>query len=450
MRFTFEKKDRLFLLLLLLVHLLGFLAAVWIWKRPYSYDSAQYIQLATNLRQGVYYAGNTALPVQEHLISLRPPVYSLFILLSWTLFGYQTWGILLLQNIISIRTCFLVRNTFTRLFPRTPYQGIYWLLIFLYPMQMVFANMIFCDILLQCFLMLYLMQLLLLQQDHMSKRFFYMSLWLILGVFTKPVLYPFLFLHAAYCLWYCIRSKKISIALTAALPLCLVLLYGSWNKRQTGIFHISSVQSLNMLEYNVKEYYLFRYGPGAAKVKMDAIADRLKQTKSFKEHYALSAVIAREKVMAEPLSYTGFHLLKSLQLFFDPNKLEFDIFSRQFHYEGNHQASFFTSLRQRGWRGAWSYLKSYPFLPFLLLTPLSGLIRLLGFVLFISNRKNSLAIRMVLTLFVLYFALITGPVANARYFLPIMLVTSACAWLGYAGVWTNRKIKKTNLSAAST
>ncbi len=87
---------------------------------------------------------------------------------------------------------------------------------------------------------------------------------------------------------------------------------------------------------------------------------------------------------------------------------------------------------------------------FLAAVTLSGVILLLVFLLFISNRKNNLTPRLLLTVFVLNFALITGPVAHERYFMPVMLVTSAATWIGYARLWTKWKTKKMTISAATT
>jgi len=419
-------------------------ASVWIWKKPYSYDSVEYIQMAQNLQQGLYYSGNAALPLTEHYMTLRPPVYPAFILSVWTLFGTHTWIILLLQNIMSVATGFLVRNMFLRWFPKQRDQWIYWLFIILYPMQMVFANMIFCDVLFQLFLMLYLGRLLRFLQDKRQQHYGWMALWLIAGVFTKPILYPFLIVHLLFALIFTITMKKGAILITAAVPLVLVLGYGYINQARTGIYHISSVQSYNLLEYNLTDFYRFRYGPEVAAGKMDVIKKELDNANNFPEYYERSAAIAGEKIKAEFIAYSLFHAWKSVLIFFDPNKLEFDIFSRRFHYINNYQESFATKLRTGGWRGAWSYLKGYPFFLLLILTPVTGFFRLTGFILFACNRRFPLKIRIALVIFVGYFAFITGPVANARYFLPMLMVTSACSWISFSTLWQGWKFKHKN------
>lgn len=435
------KKDKYFLSAALVIHALWFIAAVFIFKRPYSYDSVEYIQLATNLDHGFFYSGNAALPVEKQWITLRPPVYPLFILMCWKLFGTHTWCILLLQNLLSIASMFITRKVFYVLRPDLKKEWIFWMLLFTFPMQMVFANMIFSDVLLQFFITLYFYQLVRTLSGDNPRRIWMMSVLLILGVLTKPILYPFLFLHAAFSLWLLFKSKRKQVVIAGIFPLLCLLGYGNWNRGQTGKFHISSIQSYNLLEYNLRDFYKFKYGRAESDRRMIPIMEQVNRSESFKEKYERSATIASLKIKEELLSYTAYHLLKSLLVFVDPNKLEFDIFAREFNYYEQTGISFYTSVQQNGLAGGWQYLKSYPYLPILLLTPLFGIFRLAGLLLFFFDKKNTPAIRIAIGIIVLYFVFITGPVANARYFLPILIITSGCAWTGYFSLWQKRQGK---------
>jgi len=437
-----RKENRILFFVLILVHALGLWAALCWFGRPYSYDSVEYIQLASNLRKGIYYSGNAQLPVDPFFITLRPPVYSLFLLLCWTLFGQQVAGILVVQNLLSVFNCILVKDTFDRFYPGRKHAWLYALLVIGFPMQVVFANMVFSDILLQTFLMLYFRELLRYLQLSQPRRALKMALWLILAVFTKPVMFPFLFLQAVFLLLRATRRRQWLLLIYALLPLLLLAGYGQWNKQRTGLYHISSVQSLNLLDYNLASYYSFRYGPEVMQHKMDSIKSTLSGVSSFKERYERSAAIAGKEMKREGWRYACFHVLSGCQMFVDPNKLEFDIFARQFHYINNYQTSFMDSWRTERWNGVVQYLRHYPYLLLLLLTPLFGLLRLGGLALFFADRKNSREIRIVVAVFVLYFVAVTGPVANARYFLPLVLLTSACSWIGYSGFWAKRKTKK--------
>lgn len=433
------KKDKYFLSAAIVIHAIWFIAAVFIFKRPYSFDSVEYIQLAGNLEHGLFYSGNAALHIEEKWISLRPPVYPLFILMCWKIFGTHTWCILLLQNLLSICSFFITRSVFYIIRPDLKKEWIFWLFLFVFPMQMVFANMIFSDVLLQFFITLYFYQLVQLLNGGISQRIWLMSLLLVLGVLTKPILYPFLFLHAVFSLWLLFKSKRKQVVVAGIAPLLCLFMYGNWNREQTGKFHISSIQSYNLLEYNLRDFYKFKYGRAESDSRMMPIMEKVNKTKNFKEKYELSEKIAGVKIKEELLSYASYHLLSSLLVFVDPNKLEFDIFAREFNYYKQSGISFYTSIKQNGLKGGWQYLKGYPYLPLLLLTPLFGLFRLAGLVLFFLDKKNAQPIRVAIGVMVLYFVFITGPVANARYFLPILIITSGCAWIGYFRLWQKRQ-----------
>lgn len=81
-------------------------------------------------------------------------------------------------------------------------------------------------------------------------------------------------------------------------------------------------------------------------------------------------------------------------------------------YMGKHEESFCTRLYTGGAKGAWKYLKGYPF-PFIRVTTrVFGLLRLSAQIRFLCNKRYDKSIRIVLAPFVFYFAVITGPVAN--------------------------------------
>lgn len=449
MNLILPKKNIALLIVLIIIHALGLWASLYLFQKPFSYDSAEYVQLATNIKNGIYYSGNASLPLDPFYISLRPPVYSLFILGCWGLFGYKVGAILFVQNLISIFNCLLVKSTFDQLYPDTGKSFLFLILIIGFPMQVVFANMIFSDVLLQCFLMLYFRELLFSLRETKSAGILKMSLWLILAVFTKPIIFPFLFIHALFVIIIAVRKRKWLFIGYAALPVLLLFMYGQWNKQKTGLYHISSVQSVNLLDFNLAEYYTYKYGPEEMKLRVDRIKDELKGAHSFKEKYELSARIAKEKIKEEWLGYAFFHCLKGCQMFIDPNKLEFDIFAREYHYINDYKTSFMDSWRAERWKGVFNYLKHYPYLMLLLLMPVFGFIRLIGFIMFFFDRKNKWTIKCAVVLFVLYFVVITGPVANARYFLPIVLIVSACSWIGYANFLSKYKTKLNQRNVAS-
>jgi len=413
-----------------------------VWQHFYNGDSYEYIYLAENLKQGSYYGANPLLEPDVYRLTVRTPVYPLYIFMIYNILGYYNWIILLMQNLASVASCFLIYRTFRQLCPAPKYSWIMGLMIACYPAQMIFASMVTPDILLQFFLMLYFRQLLFFLNNPAPRRVGYMSLWLILATLTKPVVYPFLLLHFGWTLILAFRHRKATLSLTGALPLVVMVAYGLWNQQRTGLFHISSIQSINMLDFNIRRFQEVRYGkPHADSVyqREHAAIDTLP---GLKEKYEYASQAAARILRADLPAYALFHARESLRFFIDPGKSEIDLFAGSLTYHGLlKKVNFYTSLREGGLRGAWNYLRQFPTFLLVLVVIIFNLLRVAGSILFVFNRKIPLQIRLACSIYVIYFAAVTGPVANTRYFLPVMLVCAAMAAVGW-GHFLSRKRKR--------
>lgn len=443
---SFDLKKNYFIVLIIAMHIVWFLAGMT-WGRFYNGDSYEYIYLAESISKGHYYGANPAMPVIDYRISSRTPAYPLFLLTFYTLFGKSNIIVLLFQNLLSIASCCIILNTFQRISSFKKYSWIYLLFIVFYPAQMFFATTITPDTLLQFFLMLYFRQLVLSIYEPKVSRIGYMSLWLVLAVMAKPIVYPFLFLHFAFALWYSFRKKwKITI-LTGAIPLLVIMSYGLWNKQRTGLFHISSVESNNLLYFNTRFFLVSKYGEPHADSVIRGVKKRIESMDGLKLKYESASREATTIIKNDLFAYGLFHLRESIRFFIEPGKSELDLYTGYLGYNFNPKAlTFYRSYKERGITGAWDYLKSYPWLPLVLLVFLFNLIRLAGAFLFMFNKNLPLSIRILSAVYILYFAAITGPVANTRYFLPVLLVLSAISVIGYAGWLEKIKNKKRQLS----
>lgn len=432
----FKSYHRLFIIVLL--HALWFVAGM-VWKRFYNGDSYEYIYLAENIRHGHYYGANLLLPLNDYRLSLRTPVYPLMLLLFYSIFGYSNWLVLLAQQILSIASCMLVYDIFRKMIPAKHSARIYLLFLAFYPAQMFFASTLAPDTLLQFFLMLYFRQLLCSLQSFKGKHILLMSLWLILATLTKPIVYPFLFLHLLYTLWYVFRSRRKIWLLAGALPVVLMLAYGMWNKQRTGLFHISSVQSNNLLYYNVHFFLNYTDGPAFADSVQLSYLARQDSLPGLKAKYEFASRESMAIIKAHLPAYCFYHAKESLRFFIDPGKSELDLFTGYLGYNFNPEApNFYKSWRERGPAGAWDYLRSYPWLPLILLVFLFNILRVIGWLLFLRQKQIPAAVKWCSSIYILYFAGITGPVANTRYFLPVLLVLSAMAAIGWSAVLFKR------------
>lgn len=429
-----QKKDRNLLLLLVLVHAAWYIAGL-LWQHFYNGDSYEYIYLADSIRQGHYYSGNPALPVNEYKQSLRTPAYSLFLMLFYNLAGYRSWLLFLLQNVLSVASCYILFRTAIAWQPGQRFRRYYLLFLCCYPAQMFFADMVVPDTLLQFFLVLYLHRLLSSLQSPRPGSLLAMSLWLVLATLTKPIVYPYLFLHLIFALVWSIKRRKPSFLAAGLLPVLVMAGYGLWNQQRTGLFHISSVQSVNLLEHNMNRFLEHRYGRPYADSVIGRERAVMADMPHLKEKYEYASGKASAILRDNLVPYALFHARESLRFFIDPGKSELDLFAGSLTYHGLvQQRNFYSSYRDGGFRGALDYLAGFPLFPLVLLTALVNLLRLLGALLFLAGRGIPLPLKIACGIYVIYFAAITGPVANTRYFLPVLPLLSAMAAMGWAAL----------------
>jgi len=437
-----QKKNFTILFILILLHALWFTGGMR-WRHFYNGDSWEYIYLAENIKHGWFYSANPALPVVDFQLTNRTPLYSILLSVSYAIFGLHNLPVFIIQNILSIACCWIIFDLFRKLFPDTRYKWLYLAFIFFYPAQLFFATTLTPDHLLQFFLMLYCRQWMLSINNPDIKRITLMGLWLILATLTKPIMYPFLLLHIVYAIWYSYNIRKAIVILIGFIPFAVMVAYGFWNKSRTGLYHISSVQTHNLLDFNVHAFLNHKYGSGYGDSVTKAINKKIQLQKGLKAQYEYADKEAKGIIKANITSYSLYHLKESMRFFIEPGKADMDLFTGYIGYYFHPEApNFYKEYARDGIRGAWNYMKGYPYLPFILLTVLFNILRVVGWILFIFNRKYALQLKILTGIYILYFAVITGPVANTRYFLPVLLIMSSLSILGFSGFIKSRKQSK--------
>lgn len=299
--------------------------------------------------------------------------------------------------------------------------------------------MIVPDILLQSFLLLYLFQFIQFVETKNNKSVFLMSLWLILAFLTKPIIYPFFILHILIISYWLLKQKKAFLILATFIPLCFLSTYGFFMKEKTGFFHFSSVQGLNLLKYNLRGFHTFKYGTDKATQFYDSEMEIVNLEPDFQNWYKKMNETAKDSIKSNLGAYSFYHFYKSARYFIEPGKGEIDLFTGYNNFDimnqGN-QESFYTQFEKNGWRGAFDYFFNYPWFPFILLIVFFNFVRFFGFLIFLYNKKVPLYFRFIMAVYVFYFALVTGPISEyTRYYLPVLLITSMCAAIGYGAVW---------------
>ena len=434
MNMKFGKQDKIFISIIVLVHVAFFLLACT-YERIYMGDSFEYIYEALNIKKYFFfYSGNPAMPILPEYMTQRQPGYPLF-LLSIYLFTINNWIVIVLQNLLSVFNIYYARKVFSSIGFQQKYDWLLLLFVIAYPAQFINANTIAPDILLQTFTLLYFGCFISLVQKKKLEYAAWMSLALVAGLLVKPVLYPFVIVHFFIILIVAANQKeKLQRPLIIAMiPLCAVLLYNYWNYTRTEKFHFTSNQSFNAIYY-FYPYLSQKEGIDSAQKFLKKERNAIAEIPEYKNRYDYANEQGMALLKQNFFPYMAFHLKNSVRIFIEPGKAEMDLFTGALTYGklyDKDQSGFYARMKNKGLSGMGDYIKNNPSMPFVLLVLLVNCIRLIGFLWFFVNRKIHWLVRSFVFILIAYFALAAGPIANTRYFLPVSLILISCTVLGF-------------------
>jgi hypothetical protein len=398
-------------------------------------DSFEYIYEAVNIKEKLFfYSGNTAMPIVEEYMTQRQPVYPLFLSLVY-LFSVNNWIVLVLQNVLSIFNIWYCRQGLFKMGYKPQYDWLLLLFIVAYPIQFIYANTIAPEILLQTSVLIYMRQMTLMIMHRKWNHVGWASLALIVGLFVKPVLYPFVLVHLLIVLIWAIKNKMQVLRAMGIglLPLLAVMLYNGWNYQRTDKFHFSSNQGFNAVYY----YYFYfaeKEGGKEAQKFLQTERNKIASFPVYKDKYDYANRRGVELLKENFGPYMAFHLKNSARFFIEPGKGEIDLFTGKLTYGGLYNTEgegFYATLKKKGISGMGTYAKKNPSLIIALVILLFNLLRLLGMLMALFDKRILLSVRLYVFLMFAYFAITTGPIANTHYFMPISLVAMGSAVVGF-------------------
>lgn len=428
---------------IIFAHIL-FFSLAWYYERIFNGDSFEYILEAINIKDHFFfYSGSTALPLSEEYKTLRTPGYPVFLALIYSI-STNNWLVLFFQNILSAINIFYFRKILLEHGYNDKY---YWLLLVFitgFPIQFIYANVIAPEILLQTFVLIYFRHVLLFitrkKGDHALK----MSLALLFGLFVKPVLYPFAVFHFLMLLIYGpaqrVNWKKCLIA--ALLPVAGISLYSFWNYERTGKFHFTSIQSFNAIYY-YHNYYQAKNGVKAGREFLDSERRKIAALPEFKDRYDYAHERGISLLKDHFFSYTACHLKRSALFFLEPGKGEIDLFTGKMtlgNLYASRTQSFKEVLKSGSVKAVFRFMSDHPSAWMAVLILMLNILKTGGVLLFIRFAKINPLAKWFTILFFAYFALITGPISNTHYVLPVSLAFAGCAVRGFE--WFSGKGKE--------
>lgn len=423
---------------ILLVHLIFLFSAIFNPPAPLS-DSGDYLNASENLySSGTLYCGDLSLPIQPEQFTRRPPLYPVLLGVA-SLFGSEI-PFFLFQILISLTSIFLVFRIF---FPnsnsfsvRPIHVGITTLLLLATPAQFIYANRIMAELLFQLLLVLMTWSVYRYFKYKDSKYIWLFNLFLTLGMATKPVLFPFTLFILLISPILFVRLRNRTFLWALCLPILWISFYSVRNNYQTDSSQYSSIQTANMVNYNMRYFLMEQEGSDAAAAEVDRLYAACDQSMGYMEKNRCLNQGVKEKILERPLKYGVFHLKGCLRYFIDPGRFDLVTF---FNWEHPDSGGFLQKLNQEGLKGAFGFLKQQGLgmMVLLALIALFKLFKVSGFILYLVRDKELLPFKIFLALLVGYLAFVTGPLGASRFLLPVELLLIGAAVQG----WCSLKLK---------
>lgn len=397
-------------------------------------DSYEYAKEAYNLiDHGVLYCGELDYSINFDFFTKRAPLYPALLAFCVQLFGSEL-TVIGFQVVLSLLNIFLVIQLLKLLGISYRYRLTFFFLL-LYPAQFMFVNWVMTEILFQSCLLLMLTSVIYWQKTENQNWLWIYLLALALGIFTKPILYLFIFPSAAGLLYLGWPRIRLALICSAVVPFFLVGGYMQWNYMRTGFFHFSSIQNLTLLHHTTYRTLISSQGPE----KAEDIMTFIQLTAAQKKSYGEEQVYIQKRILAEmgnaPITYATLHIEGMLSFLLDPGRHDI----RTFLDLGEHTEGKWGTEENGGFWDSVKGLPLYSFL-FLLLVLLGNMMKIIGIVLFLRTPKVSNTLKWMLLGIPLYMAMLTGVLGNARFAVgvfPILLLCTIIGWSSVYAKWRN-------------
>jgi hypothetical protein len=382
-------------------------------------DARGYMLLAENITS--YHMFSMAKEEPFYPESFRAPGYPGFLAMLFAIFGNWTLILFAQAALVSVAPLLLYK-LFSPYYERPAYWGS---IIFIFePIRLFLSASLLSDPFFVCVFLGSLVLLDTARRKGESDFIVLSGVALGLAILVRPIAMFLPLLYAVY-LQYMIRPWKHGLRASVTLLCVVAVCVGPWmyrNYTYFGSWGISSVGSANLMLYNAPEF--LKYHPDergerflrAFRTQQDSLPreDALSLARTPVFNWAF-----REVIRGHEVSYAVFHVVKTIP-FFLTDGLRDTV--RLFGVEVGNIPNISTTLMKGDVKQIVGYLTRGG-LPITLLLLGSGFWALVcglyayASVRLLLVRKWGLVISM--TCLVCYFALLTGPVSNARYRVPV-------------------------------
>jgi len=377
-------------------------------------DSAEYMLCAQNAADGIGFQPTSEdEPYTEEAISRRTPGYPAIILAM----GQSEIAVMALQALLSLATigfCIFFVRRFTQAL--APLNFLLAGFIFT-PSQVIYATSVMSEIPFQFCLTLGIGTAILYFKENSSKWIILSAIAFSIGFAIKPILYPAAIIFSVAGLLFALRKKELPLIPALLLPAICVLAVASWNYTRTQALEISSIQTTNMLDYNMKLVLYQAEGQERGDWIIDSLETEAGKIQNYPNRQQFRSQKSREIFLTHPF-IAAYQFTKGFILFFaDPGR--FDIIT----YAGFDNRQGFMNAFAAQDSGLIKKILNMmpPWLWAILITVLLfNIVKILCYGIFLAKVKGQQPAKILLTCGIIFIALATGPLGVSRYALPVV------------------------------
>lgn len=395
-------------------------------------DSNEYFATAELIKSGKYF-GQTSAIIEAINLTKRPFLYPLLIVFPCFL---SDLIIVLFQTILGIFNLFLVLKIFKNLGGKSYY--LITILLILTPSIFINTHLIMAETITSTLILLIFIQF---QNKLNTRKIAYVQILLSSLLFLKPAFYIFTVVNLLFFIIYFIRTKTFQISVI--IPLLLTISYIGFNQYRTGFAHFSSIQNINLIDYNLYLFKMNQQGFDKAELWKNDVYEEAEKFKTFEEFSNYLDKRGKSEIKNNLTAYTLFHAKGAIRGMFDPGR--FDLMT--FHEQQDASQGFMQLLNKQDFMAVLKGLLEYKYkIVLLMLIPifLANIFKWFFAFAYLWKNKKLLNFRNAYLILIFgYSILITGPVNTCRYMIPIQGILIVIAVLG----WENYKQKKSPIIA---
>lgn len=373
-------------------------------------DSYEYLKTVELLKSGEYFSSTEDIS-KSILLTQRGLTYPIFLLIFDQL-SFNT--ILIIQTFFGFFNLLLISSIFKKLGGSNYFYLS--LLLFFSPAVFIYTHLIMTEFL-AFFLILCIFNFAL--NFNKKRHLFYIQIFLTLLVFLKPVFYFFPFINAFFLIYLSIKQKK-QYYLLSLIPIAAVILYMGFNENRTGYNHFSSMQNINLINYNIYLHKAKTNGVKIADLWKKNLYNKVDMFDSFSERSKYLSTVGKNYITENFVSYSIFHLYGSLRGTLDPGRFDLMTFSNE-PYDSK-QGLLNILNTEKSFSAIKGLLQTKHIWVLLLLIPifLVNIVKLLYSLIYLLKTRTKLSFSIVfISTLIIYYIVLTGPVNASRYMMPI-------------------------------